>query len=506
MDGNKSKDAEDVNKMRLVLHEGLTKWLLAAIEKKDVELIEQLCNAGRKIVFGRDVIKFDNKEVVAQHFVLAGHLIGLVKSKKVNATAIEKLFYERHSHEPDVDFDELVRFYLDTPLSFKILDSYLRIFYSPTTTRINLFTGSLSSSGFGMTGGHEMSLAFIFLAAHAIMKCQQPPDPIAAMSGRITKASIDIIREVFKDTFLNHSLDQLGKWNQSCEGLHEAEEDKEIAEAKIDDAKVQEHEMKFWEGYSRAVPVLSMCLKNGNYEIDNNVKCERRYLVPKIALYDYKYPISGADGDDYGLSIGHKMVKNLLIAIIEGGNAESEFKGGVSEATGEAVKWLEKEGCANDKGIVIVASKKLPQIEMFRDKDFVPSWKEEVKSMGFNESMGFDGFYRGFPIVRLRKDEEEEGEEDGAKEKEPQCQRVVAVDLRGWIGLKVRKEVVADRRFGELKIRFWTDEEIKQAIASSKLDAKDVDKAKGNCPVDVTFYWESGGDKLPRTRAFKLVD
>ena len=83
---------------------------------------------------------------------------------------------------------------------------------------------------------------------------------------------------------------------------------------------------------------------------------------------------------------------------------------------------------------------------------------------------------------------------------------MVAVDLRGWIGLRVRKEVVADRRFGELKIRTWTDEEIKQAIASSKLDAKDVDKANGNCPVDVTFYWESGGDKLPRTRVFKLLD
>lgn len=53
LEDSKSKDAEDVNKMRMVLHKGLTKWLLAAIEKKDVELVEQLCNAGRRIVFGR---------------------------------------------------------------------------------------------------------------------------------------------------------------------------------------------------------------------------------------------------------------------------------------------------------------------------------------------------------------------------------------------------------------------------------------------------------------------
>ncbi|MCX5636163.1 MAG: hypothetical protein NTX52_00520, partial [Planctomycetota bacterium] len=168
LDDSKLKDVEDVNKMRLVLHKGLTEWLLSVIKEKDGELIEQLCDAGRRIVFGRDVVKFDGKEVVAQHFVLAGHLIGLVKSGEVNATAVERMFWERYSHEPKVNFDELIRFYLGNTLPFKKLDSYLRIFYSPTEVHRNLFTGSSSSSGFGMTGGHEMSLAFIFLAAHAI--------------------------------------------------------------------------------------------------------------------------------------------------------------------------------------------------------------------------------------------------------------------------------------------------------------------------------------------------
>ena len=158
------------------------------------------------------------------------------------------------------------------------------------------------------------------------------------------------------------------------------------------------------------------------------------------------------------------------------------------------------KGCDNDKGLVLVASKKSPEIEMFRNEDFVPSWREKVKSMGFT------GFYQGFPILWLQEEFEDEGEENGEKEKKPQCQRVVAVNLRGWIGLKVREEVVTDRRFGELKIRTWTDEEIKQAIASSKLDVKDVDKAKGNCPVEVTFFWKSVEGELPKTRAIKLLD
>jgi hypothetical protein len=350
-----------------------------------------------------------------------------------------------------------------------------------------------------MTGGHEMSLAFILLAAHAIMNCPQTPEPFAGMSGRITKENINAVKEVFKDSWLNRGLGQLEKWIQNCEELQDVEEVKEIAKAGLNDVKVEEHKRKFWEGYARAVPVLSMCLKNGNYEIDNNVKNEWRYHLPKIALFNWKNPIFGAKGDRYGLDIGHKMERDLLKAIIKGGNVESEVKSDASGAIGEAVKWLEKERCANDKGIVILAGKQSPEIEMFRDKDFVTSWREDVPSKGF------DGFYRGFPIVWLREGEEEEGEEDGAKEKKPQYQRVVAVDLRGWIGLKVRKEVVADRIFGELKVRTWTDEEIKQAIDSSKLDAKDADKAKGNCPVDVTFFWEPSEGKLPRTRAFKLV-
>lgn len=496
------KNADDVNKMRLVLHEGLTKWLLLAIKKKDIELIEQLCEAGRRIVFGRGGIKFDNKEVVAQHFVLAGHLIGLVKSGDVSATAVEKLFVERHSHEPKVDFDELVRFYLDTFLPPKLIGSYLDVFYSPTETHTDLLTGSSSSSGFGMTGYPQMALAFIFLAAHALKNIHPLPQPVAGMSGRrITDSDIDIVSEVFGSD-VKYGCEQLRRWLKNCDELDKAEEAKEIAKADLVPAKVKEWDTKFWEGYSRAMPFLPMCLKNGNYEINENAKNEQRYSVPKIALFDWRYPISGAEGDRYGLEIGQEMEKKILSSIISGSKEESEIGGGLAEAIVEAVKWMEREGCANNNSIVIVASKEFPEIALSKEKDFIPSWREDVKSMGF------DGFYRGFPIVRLRGDEEEEEKKEGekAEEKKAQCQKVVAVDLREWIGFRVRKEVVTvtDRKFGELRIRTWTDEEIQKAIDSGKLDAKDTDKAKGNCPVDLTFYWESIKDKLPRTRTFKF--
>ena len=51
---SRTEDAEGANKMRLVLHKGITEWLLIAIEEEDGELIEQLCDAGRRIVFGSE--------------------------------------------------------------------------------------------------------------------------------------------------------------------------------------------------------------------------------------------------------------------------------------------------------------------------------------------------------------------------------------------------------------------------------------------------------------------
>lgn len=77
--------------------------------------------------------------------------------------------------------------------------------------------------------------------------------------------------------------------------------------------------------------------------------------------------------------------------------------------------------------------------------------------------------------------------------------------LPGRIGLRVRKEVVADRKFGEMGIRPWSDDEINQSIESGKLNPENADKDRGDCPVNVTFFCESGSGKSPKKRTFKLV-
>jgi hypothetical protein len=436
-----------------------------------------------------------------QHFVLAGHLIGLAKAKQVNTTAVERLFCERYAHEVSLNFDELVRFYLDNSLPLKTLDHYMRIFYSPTETHINLLTGSSHSSGFGMTGGHEISLTFIFLAAHALKGTGQLPDPVAHMSGRISKENIDTVCEVFGDTLLKHGFDQLEKWIQKCEELQEMEEAKEIAKADFNEQMIMEHKKKFWEGYSKSVPVLSLCLKNGFYKIDNNALYEWRYVLPKIAVIDWKYPISGAEGDQYGISLGKQTQRKILSNIVKKSNEDSVVQSGFSNAIREAVKWLVKEECKGEEGIIIAVSKGWPATELYRDESFVPSWREDVRSLGFVD-LGFDGFYEGFPIARFRgEDDKEEGPE---KTNESKPEKVVAVDLRGWRGVSVREEVITERKFGRVEIREWNQGEIRQAIESEKLDVKDVDKAKRNCPVDVSFYWQFSSSELPRRKIFTL--
>jgi len=495
------EDAEskgvNTDEMRLVLHEGLTKWLKLAIQKKDTELVEQLCDAGRGIVFKGDTIKFNHVDVGRQHFLLGGWLIGLAKSNQVNHTAIERLFCKQYSHQIDVDFDELVNFYISTPSSPETMENYKRIFSSTTETRRDFFSDSYSSSGWGMMGYREMARVFVFLATHALKKISLP-GPNINMAERVTKEDINIVKDVFKGQF--NDIGKVEKWIQCCDTAQNDKEAKEIADALLDKAKVKEHEVKFWEGYSRSVPVLSLCLKNGNYKIEKDINSQWRYLVPKIALFDWKYPIIGADGDEYGTSIGHQMENNILVMIDKDSKEETEVKGNIAEVIGQAVRWLEQNGCPKGGGFVIVKSDQMFESKLYKDKDYIPAWREEMKSTGF------DGFYRGYPIVHFRDSEEGKEEKQITEKSELDYQKVIGVDLRGWTGLRVRKEVVSDtaRKYGELKIRTWTDEEIKQAVDANKLDKKDVDKAKGNCPVDITFYWEVVAGKLPKTKSFKF--
>ncbi|MDI6451842.1 hypothetical protein, partial [Anaerobaca lacustris] len=113
LDQLESEDAEGLEQMRLVLYEGLTKWLLDVLERPgEGELVKQLCDAAREIVFGENGITFERGILVAQHLVFAGHLMCRPEAPDVRAAAVERLFCDEHGGGPHPNFNDLVDFYL----------------------------------------------------------------------------------------------------------------------------------------------------------------------------------------------------------------------------------------------------------------------------------------------------------------------------------------------------------------------------------------------------------
>jgi len=491
-----SEDAQGVEQMRLVLYEGLTKWLLAVLERpEEAELVKQLCDAAREIVFGDQGVSFERGELVAQHFVLAGHLMCQPEASSVKAGAVQRLFSDEYADEPHVDFKDLVEFYLKYPFPPQALNDYLRLFFTADHVSTDMLTGSSSSSGGGSTGVHEMALAFIYLGASALADSMDTPEPIAKdLSYELREEVIRIVAELFEDGRLHYGLEQLKTWRDECTELHDAEEARKIVETPFDQGKIEEWRRKFWEAYCRSSPVLSLCIENGNYQIDETALVELLYHLPKMAVIEWKHPIGGAGGDNYGRSLGRSRERDLLWNMTKTQSAASRTHGGLAEAVRQAAGWLKAQTCRAENAVIVVASKHRIASELYREESFIPPWREDVRAKGF------DGFYDGYPLVWLRKQDDGEGDE----KQERAGDQVVAVDLRGWKAIKVRKSVVTKQEFGELDIRTWTQAEIAKAVESEKLKAEDVDKAKGNCPVDVSLYWEFATDDLPPVRAFEV--
>jgi len=493
----KSEDADAVEKMRLVLYDGLTKWLLGAIAKKDAELIEQLCDAARTIVFGhRDDITLDRGSLVVRHFVLAGYLIGHAQADGINPEAIERLFWERHSHDLRVNFDDIVTFYRTNRFPHKTVEPYLRIFYQPKKKTIGLLTGSSSSSGFGMTGQHEMALAFIYMGALVLAERSDKPKVIPQdMSFEVTDAAINTVADLFKGSRLDHGIARLTPWRDECKQATGGTEDKAIADAKLNASKMDEWRKEFWDAYLTSSPVLSLCLRNRNYEINNTAHTANlQARLPKIAVMDWKYPISGASGSDYAREFAEYMEGQLLAQMTAKIRA-SHVEGTLSDLMKRGAQWLRTTGCEGENAVIVAMTKHGPNSELFRDESYVPSWREDI------QSRGFDGFYDGFPVIWYRSKDTKDVKRE---QKDSPGERVVAVNLREWQGVKVQERVITRQEFGELTIRTWTDKEIQDALDSKKLEMKDVNKAKGSCPVDISLYWELSSCRPPHRRIFQI--
>ncbi len=172
-----SLDEEAQTKMRVVLHEGATKWLLIANKKKDSELVSSLCSAAKEIAFARGDISFNRKDLVCQHLILLGKMISrYLNNEGVRYDDVKNLISESLEEDPKIDFEQLASFYFDSQLPIESHEEYFHLFvdYVPegrTDPLRGIGTGQAWTTGLG---GYEMALSFVYLGSFALGSAGQP--------------------------------------------------------------------------------------------------------------------------------------------------------------------------------------------------------------------------------------------------------------------------------------------------------------------------------------------
>lgn len=502
---------EEKTQIRLVLHDGLTSWLLIGIADNDSELIRSLCDAGRRIVFHDDKVSLDNEpSLKLQHCILAGNLLSRsIKGEGISAENIKRLFFEEFSTQPQSSLTELVEFYSSNDKTvFQDMGNYLRRFEGETDWTWDPLTGGGWGGVRSVSGGNrEFLLSFIYLALHSFSSTIEMPQPMPIdiayhdLEARIVEVK-GHANEVFGEDAhrVIHNIEKLTEWFESCKQEQEKakEKEKEIAKAKLEPAVVEQFDSGFWSGYARSSPFLSYCLKNNSVLIKDETAVKHHLVFPKrIFLDDYMSQISRLS-TDAGRRFAFKLDQELLRSVSIGetntqeqmtennnANGSSSVKEtqpeDVKQMLSKAASWLNDYNCGN-LGVIVFHGGEFPDKYLWDDNDFNPSWREA------NELPGFQGFYLDFPLIWLRD-----------QTKKLQC---IALNLRTWQGIHARTELTRDDRFGEVNVKEWTTDEIEKAIEQKKIKEAERHKALGSCPVEITLFWKLEDGDVPAKKVF----
>jgi len=212
--------AETKSIFRQILHEGLTLWLLTVIKEKDNELVEPLCEAGRKLVFADETVDLKTDKALLQHLVLAGKLISdrlTDKTDVVSAKSLEMLFSDSHRSLP-LGLSDLATTYKK---SYPTIATDLYRFVEQLgdaweKTDYNPLTGSGGYTGTRFHGGLEHFTTGFLYAAALIMEHSVKPDPIPLDITRV-KTQLQKIQE--NHTKLeNNSVNVLGTYLGRLDG------------------------------------------------------------------------------------------------------------------------------------------------------------------------------------------------------------------------------------------------------------------------------------------------
>lgn len=482
---------EDQTKMRIVLHEGATKWLLMVDQKKDGDLVGSLLSATKQIAFGREHICFKNKELTCQHLILLGKMISrYLKDEGVVYDDVKNLTSEPLERESNIDFEELASFYLEHQVPYEGHSEYLRLFvdYVPGI-RSDPLTGMGSGQSWRMgLGGYEMALSFVYLGSLALRSSEKPAVRAIDYHSIDLKEAISQIKDKVEAEFQS-GLETLEEWVGSCAEMHKQQEAKRIAKSTINKEAWQNYDEGFREGLKECLPFVDYCVKKGYVEESDAVSMKTNWHMPKEFFLERSPDDIVRKGRNHGNEFGCDANTWTIRSLIDFKDEEAEVGKDVGmiliqnnevrvEAAKEvqkAVDWLKDTGCGIDQGVVILRGVGPDVLHL---SEYIPAWRE--KGM----ERGFEGYYHGYPVLYLR---DVRGH--------PLC---AAMDLRDWRGLEVCPKLLNENQAGRvLKIREREKEEIDKAIE----EGTDEIQAKGYCVVELELLWKVPEEK-PKQKVF----
>jgi len=479
---------DDKLQIQLVLHEGIIKWLLVAIDNKDDELINSLCEAARRLVFPDKKIEFIPQKLVIRHFILCGKVLEFLMSEtpKVTPETFKLLCFEKYDHTAgrNINFEQLVNFFIESRQND--LRGFLHDFSETDWERNPLRGGGFGTPSYTFSGNIELDYMFIYLALLSMpLSPDVKPIPFKFSSynlkDKINKfehiaTNIDIYN--FKD-----SKEKLNKWLDECDKLYKQEEEERIATAPLDEEIVSQYKDAFWDGYKSVKTFLSFCISQGHYSINNEVSVKGRYIQPKDIFIKRRASRQGnphADGEDISRSYDKRLLKEIIKS---DGEAQTGTADNITSQLNQACRWLTKEGTNRENGILLFYVKADIQSELYNNDHYIPSWKEDT-------NLVFSGYYKNYPMKEIYD-----------PKIEPKC---VALNLQGWKGLEIRPEVLEKDILGAINIREWTDEEINEAISKNEIAEEDRNRVKGRCPVEYELFWRLDERVLPMQMAVCL--
>jgi len=472
--------------IQLVLHKGIIKWLLPAIESQDQELIKSLCKAARQLVFPQKKVVFTPPQLVSQHFILCGKMAEFLMENKVGILPlyfkllfVDEYDYQEHSY---IGFDELVKFFIES----RQTDYWgFRSEFSTTDwERDPLMGGGFGTPSYTFQGNIELDYMFICLALSVIPFMQENPKPISFefwgynLPDKINKFA-NIATKIDIYDFANSNVKFIG-WLNSCDRLYEQEKEERIANASLNDGLIQEYKDGFWEGYKKLKTFLSFCLSKKYCSISTENGSKKRFICPKELFIEGDRTTLRGIAKSQGAEISSFYDKRLLLKELMASDPKEE-KGNATntiEQLDQACEWLIRQNANKENGFILFYGNAFIESELYRSDCYKPS----------DNALVFSGYYKNFPIIKIYD-----------QNTSPTC---VAFDLQGWKGLKIKSEVSEKYIWGQIHIREWTEDEINDLIQNNKIKSRN--KAKGQCLIEYELFWSLDKGSLPLKKIIYL--